>query len=193
MTLPSGRRGLVLEARARSSKVDIPSAAEWNSAPTLRSGQYASGARSSTTSAVERPSEPCCSRRPDDDGDQGHRDGRDELERDRRGERDPERLHRRVAVAVGDPSGSSATAPPPGGRRPASAGPFITSRKWPDSADSTRHCRSDFSLVAMPMSAAKIGISGRVDDHDPGREQVLARDGHDGQRRQHGRQREAGR
>ena len=42
-----------------SSNVDMPSAAEWNSAPTLRSGQYASGARSSTTSAVERSSEPC--------------------------------------------------------------------------------------------------------------------------------------
>ena len=51
-------------SRSAASNVAAPSAAAWNSAPTRRSGQYASGARSRTTSAVERSSEPCASRTP---------------------------------------------------------------------------------------------------------------------------------
>ena len=46
------------------STTATPSAAAWNSAPTRRSGQYASGASSSTTRAVRRSRPPSASRRP---------------------------------------------------------------------------------------------------------------------------------
>lgn len=40
--------------------------------------------------------------------------------------------------------------------------PATTSRKCPDSCDSSRHWRSICARVAQPMSTMKTGISGRV-------------------------------
>ncbi|EDX24682.1 hypothetical protein SSAG_04553 [Streptomyces sp. Mg1] len=40
--------------------------------------------------------------------------------------------------------------------------PATTSRKWPDSRDSSRHWRSIRDWVAMPIKAMKSGISGSV-------------------------------
>ncbi len=40
--------------------------------------------------------------------------------------------------------------------------PATTSRKWPESRDSSRHCRAVWASVAHPISAMNRGISGRV-------------------------------
>ena len=63
-TGPAPRCGTGVSSASTFSKVADPSAAAWNSAPTRRSGQYASGASSSTTSAVPRSSDPVASRSP---------------------------------------------------------------------------------------------------------------------------------
>lgn len=40
--------------------------------------------------------------------------------------------------------------------------PATTSRKWPDSRDSSSHCRSIRDWVTQPISIMKAGMSGRV-------------------------------
>ena len=63
---PSVPHGAVASPRAAFtwSRTVRPSAAAWKRVPSSRSGRYASGARSSTSSAVRRPIEPSSSRRP---------------------------------------------------------------------------------------------------------------------------------
>ena len=159
-------------------------------APTPRKGQYASGARRSTTSAVERSSAPL-EPEPDDHRDEGHRDRGNELERDRRGEGYAERLHRRLAVAVGDRADRARL-----GLRPAEG--HEGGQPLHHVEEVTREGREHPPLavgrlpVAMPIRAAKTGMSGSVADDDPRSDEVLARDGDDGEGGQHGRQGERG-
>ena len=85
------------------SAAATPSMLAWNRAPTSRSGRYASGARISTSSAVSRSRLPVEQPEPDLHGDQRHRQRREQLQHERRQERDPQRAHRRLAVRLGHP------------------------------------------------------------------------------------------
>ena len=138
-----------------------PSAAAWNSAPTRRSGQYASGASSRTTSAVPSSSEPCASRTPTVTA----TSATDSVATSSRTAEDakamPEGPQRGDAVAVGDLGDAADCAR---ARRCATSvgSPRTTSRKCPDSASIARHCSAARSRVASPTSAPKTGTRGSV-------------------------------
>ena len=79
-----------------------PSAAAWNSAPTRRIGQYASGASRMASSPACRVIDPVGEPQADGDGDDGDRDRGEQLQGRRRHEGDAQRAHRRDAVPLAD-------------------------------------------------------------------------------------------
>ena len=130
------------------------------------------------------PGPPVARRTPDGDRDQRDRQRGDQLEHGRGGEGDAQGLQGGPAVALGDLADRAVCAS--ARRKATSVGrPRITSRKWPDSDDSARHCACARSRVARPTSAPNTGTSGSVASTMTALEQVLGGDRHAGEQRQH--------
>ena len=126
-----------------------------------------------------------------DHGDQGDREGGDQLERGRGGEREPEHVAVGPAVAVGD-------LPDP--RRLGGGAPVGDQRRQPaHDVDEVAGRAGPGAATAGPRApgwtarsgSAKTGTSGRVSTHDERADPVLARDRDHGQDRQHARRRRA--
>ncbi len=154
-------RGGVSSTAKISSAAARPSAAAWYCAPTCRNGRYASGARISTSRPVYRSRSPCTSRIPMPTATSATESvaSSSSAKEDRKAIRRVRSVARRYSPVMARMDAACALARP----KTFSVGsPATTSRKWPDSRDSSRHWRSMRFCVAQPMRIMNSGISGSV-------------------------------
>ena len=160
---PSAARGAVgaAEMVSASSSAASPSMLAWKRLPAARSGRYASGVSSSTSSAVCRASPPPSNRMPT--GTATSATERVATSSSTSAERNA--IRSVFMVATRCPSAIRRTTSVCARARPNArsvGNPATMSRKCPPSSESRRHCRSVAAWACQPSSAPKTGISGRV-------------------------------
>ena len=153
-------RGVSRISQARPAAV-TPSMLAWNCRPTARSGRYASGVSSRTSSAVWYGMCPASSRSPTSTATSAVATAADSSST--RADRNATRSVRMVACRCASVTSRITVAWALARPNSLSVGsPSTTSRKCPPRRASSRHWRWVWARVCSPISTAKTGISGSV-------------------------------